>query len=290
MLYSVIIPTYNRPDFLKEALLSLMRQTCRKFELIVVNTGSPEHNKKITGYLENRKAAFPFRIVSMKNRGPSAARNKGSRIAKGDWLVFLDDDDRWKPVYLEELERFFRKHKVESVLTWLRNFNGEREFPGKKIRLDRPGQEFYLRNIGIIGSNLAIQKKRFDQLGGFDESLYVSEDKDILLRMKRGNVPIGILKKDLVLHRINEDSQISNPSAFTKMQFLGKKRFFEKYKREMNRKTRRILFGEVCVLAVPHTSFWPLKLYYFLSALFRRPRYLLVLFKALLTGGFRFFR
>ena len=91
-LFSVVIPTYNRADLLRETLESVFRQEDRDFEVIVVDDGSKED-------LSSIEADYAGRItfVRQANAGPAEARNNGVRNSQGDYVAFLDSDDVWLP-------------------------------------------------------------------------------------------------------------------------------------------------------------------------------------------------
>src|SRR5260370_36425543 len=94
---SVILPAYNTASLIAEALDSVFVQNYRTFEVIVINDGSPD-----TEALEQALTPYLERIVyvAQRNRGPPRARNTGIRRARGEFLAFLDSDDRWTPEYL----------------------------------------------------------------------------------------------------------------------------------------------------------------------------------------------
>ena len=94
---SVIIPTYNRCDLLKRAINSVIKQTIRPKEIIIVDNGSTDQTYQMVSSL------FPeVDYFIEKKRGVSAARNKGILESKSKWIAFLDSDDAWKPTKLEK--------------------------------------------------------------------------------------------------------------------------------------------------------------------------------------------
>lgn len=110
---SVIIPTYNRQNFIIESALSVINQTYKNFELIVVDDGSTdETEKKVTRLIKFYK---DYRIIYKKfdeNRGPAFARNRGAEIAKGEYIAFLDSDDLWLKNKLKEQINFMKKKQL----------------------------------------------------------------------------------------------------------------------------------------------------------------------------------
>src|SRR5215211_9350661 len=94
-LVSVVIPCYNQAHFLGEAIESVLSQSYRNFEILVVDDGSTDNTSEVASRYER------VRIVRQENRGLSGARNRGLREAKGEYVVFLDADDRLLPGALE---------------------------------------------------------------------------------------------------------------------------------------------------------------------------------------------
>ena len=119
-LISVIIPTYNRFTFLKNAIDSVLAQTFQEFELIVVDDGSTDETPKLISSYGNK-----LRVITQANQGPSAARNRGIEAAKGKWIAFLDSDDVWKLDKLEKQVQFIKDHPETKICqteeTWIRN-------------------------------------------------------------------------------------------------------------------------------------------------------------------------
>ncbi len=102
---SVIIPTYNRRDYVLEAVRSVVEQTYPAHEIIVVDDGSTD------GTAEALRAAFPdVKVLEQPNRGPSLARNAGLAAASGDWVAFLDDDDLWHREFLARVAEYLAEH------------------------------------------------------------------------------------------------------------------------------------------------------------------------------------
>ena len=100
-LISVIIPFYNEEDYFDECLNSVLRQTYKNYEIIIVNDASREEYKKKLEYYENLYPDLIKIVHNEKNEGVAAARNKGIDLAKGKYIAFLDSDDEWMPYKLE---------------------------------------------------------------------------------------------------------------------------------------------------------------------------------------------
>src|SRR3990172_2985097 len=105
-LVSVVIPTYNSAQFIGEAVRSVLEQTYSHHEVIVVDDGSTDNSEDVLRLFGER-----IQYIHQENRGPSAARNGGIRLAKGDYICFLDADDLWLPGELEVQVSFMGCHK-----------------------------------------------------------------------------------------------------------------------------------------------------------------------------------
>ncbi len=109
---SVIIPLYNKGPYIKRALDSVLSQTFQDYEVIVVDDGSTDDGPEVvSGYKDAR-----LRIIHQENAGPGAARNRGIKEAKGQYIAFLDADDEWLPEFLENSVLNLQKHP-ECVLS-----------------------------------------------------------------------------------------------------------------------------------------------------------------------------
>ena len=176
---SVIIPAFNRAHTLPKALDSVLSQTLKPREIIVVDDGSTDETNAVL-------ANYPgLCIISQDNRGVSAARNMGIKKAGGEWLAFLDSDDEWLK---EKLEKQWDAICIDDKLIchteeiWIRN--GKRVNPMKKHQ--KFGGIIYERCLPlcvISPSSVMIHRSVFEDVGVFDESLEVCEDYDLWLRI-----------------------------------------------------------------------------------------------------------
>ena len=95
--FSVVIPLYNKEETISETIHSVLSQTFDNFEVIVVNDGSRDNGPSVVGKIQDRRII----MVHQENAGVSAARNKGTEIALGEYIAFLDGDDKWKKNHLD---------------------------------------------------------------------------------------------------------------------------------------------------------------------------------------------
>ena len=195
---SVIIPTYNRRAMVREAIESVLAQSVREFELIVIDDGSTDGTAE-----ELARLGDAIRVERIEHRGPAAARNRGVEMARAPLIAFLDSDDLWAPNKLERQLAFMRANPGCAISQtneiWIRN--GRRVNPGLRHR-KRAGDIFIdsLRTCLISMSATMMRTDLFRSLGGFDEIMDAAEDYDLWLRILIDH-EVGLLDEPLVTRR-----------------------------------------------------------------------------------------
>jgi len=215
---SVIIPTYNRRVMLFEAIDSVLAQSTRSFELIVIDDGSND------GTAEHLKSLGDnMRTARLEHRGPAAARNRGAELARAPLIAFLDSDDLWAPTKLERQLDFMRANPACAILQtneiWIRD--GRRVNPGIRHR-KRAGDIFVdsLRTCLISMSATMMRADLFRSLGGFDEVMTAAEDYDLWLRILIDH-EAGLLDEPLVTRRGGHPDQTSATTAIDRFRILS---------------------------------------------------------------------
>lgn len=202
---SVIIPTYNRYGLLKRSLLSVLGQTHKPKEILVVDDGSEDFTCKI-------KDEFPqIRYIYKKNGGVSSARNLGVKNSTCDWVAFLDDDDEWDR---EKLALHVNFHKENPYLhvsytdeKWIRD-GIEVKVPKKYSKKSGYIFEDCLSHCIIAPSSIFMKRDLFGEIGYFDEGLEVCEDYDLWLRLSL-IYPVGLIDKPLITKYAGHKKQLS---------------------------------------------------------------------------------
>ena len=195
MKISVIIPTYNRRHTLERAIDSVLSQTFKPFEIIIVDDGSEDGTRNWV------QDAYPsIKYIYQPNNGVSSARNKGIRSSRGFWIALLDSDDEWMPEKLEDQVIFINENPgslfCHTNEIWIRN--GVRVNQMKKHK--KYGGDIFkycLDMCRISPSSSLIKKEVFEDVGLFDESLTVCEDYDLWLRIT-ANYTILFLDRPLI--------------------------------------------------------------------------------------------
>lgn len=207
MLISVIIPTFNRCGKVHRAMDSVMRQSFKDFELIVVDDGSTDR----TAFWCEGFGEKDFRLEKINHQGVAAARNFGAKTAKGDWLCFLDSDDVWHRHKLSEQVRFHAANPQILISQtddiWIRNSVRVNKMQKHAIREGSIFKDSLERCL-ICCSSVMVQKKLFFDEGTFDESLETCEDYDLWLRILAHH-EVGFVKKALVTKFGGHEDQLS---------------------------------------------------------------------------------
>jgi glycosyltransferase involved in cell wall biosynthesis len=187
---SVIIPLYNRGEYIKRAIDSVLSQTYQNFEIIIIDDGSTDGSSDVVKRFPDTR----IRLLSQENQGVSAARNKGAGNASSDFLAFLDADDEWLPDHLETLLRLRNKYPFAGAYTTAYKILE----PDGKIRSARYNALLENQEEGIIpdffksaalgdsplnSSSVGIPKIIFNEFGGFLSGVPMGEDTDLWIRI-----------------------------------------------------------------------------------------------------------
>lgn len=203
---SVIIPTFNRAAWVREAVDSVLAQTFQDFELLVVDDGSTDKTGAALAPYGDR-----LRYLYQVRQGVSAARNRGLELAAGEWIAFLDSDDLWLPTKLEAQVNFFNRNPEAEICQteeiWIRN--GCRVNPRQRHR--KPSGRIFEPSLALClvsPSAVMLKKTLFDQIGRFDPQLPACEDYDLWLRISCRK-PVYLIDEALVIKRGGHPDQLS---------------------------------------------------------------------------------
>lgn len=233
---SVIVPVFNRPHLLAGALASVMAQTYRDFELVVVDDGStdetPEVLARVLREVPKEGGSPPARTLKIPHCGkPGAVRNRGAEKARGRHLAFLDSDDRWLPTKLETQVRLHPRAGIvaggatdarpslgagagargprfsHTRELWVRR---GREVSQKGQRHRRSGDLFVdsLKKCIIGPSTVMLERSLFEELGGFREDLEIAEDYELWLRLTHREA-VAYLDEALTVKQAGDWDQLS---------------------------------------------------------------------------------
>jgi glycosyltransferase involved in cell wall biosynthesis len=210
---SVIIPTYNREQFVAKAIESVLNQSFQDHEIIVVDDGSTDNTSQTLERYQNK-----IRYIYQKNAGASAARNTGVNASKGEWLAFLDSDDEWTAEYLSK--QIQKAGELPGVCMQTSDclfigldgqtrsyfeINGSlAEFKGGDHLIPAEPFSFIIKHGPWQVGSTIICAQAIKKAGLFDTSLKLSEDLDLMARVALQG-PFALIKKALVhIHRRDE--------------------------------------------------------------------------------------
>ena len=206
MLISVVIPTFNRAHVLERAIDSVLGQTYQNIEVIVVDDASTDETLVVL-----EKYWEQVKIIHTRNNGVSAARNKGLKHCKGEWVAFLDSDDEWLPQRLEKQIEFIQSNPhvplVHGEEIWIRR--GKRVNP--KFKHKKGGGDQFIPSLGlclISPSASLIRKETLEKWKGFDEEFVVCEDYDLWLKITAEH-EVGFIEEPIIVKHGGHEDQLS---------------------------------------------------------------------------------
>ena len=220
---SVIVPIYNSEKYLKDCLDSIIKQSHKNLEIILVDDGSTDQSGKIAD--EYSKKDSRIKVIHQKNQGQSAARNAGLKKTTGQYICFIDSDDEIKPNYISELlSPYQNKDNSLSVCGFRRNFLHTKKHellytnpssPRKKSDTDKT---YILRLLSIDGRLYSVNNKLFiskiTKSLSFDESINFAEDlKFILEYLSHTNYIITFIGKPLYIYNFGSEHSTIIKSA-----------------------------------------------------------------------------
>lgn len=207
---SVIIPAYNGMNYLPKTLESLLSQTFKDFEVIIVNDGSTDGIEDWFSTITDSR----IKLISQVNQGIAAARNTGIAHAQGEYIAFLDTDDLWHSTKLEkQVQALDRNSEVGLVYTWVALINDRGKHLGKVRRHTVEGnvwQKLIERDLVASGSCPMIRRRCFETEGLFDRNIPSSvEDWDMWLRIA-AHYRFKVIEETLVYYRRHEGNLSKN--------------------------------------------------------------------------------
>jgi len=197
---SVIIPTFNRLNLLKETVDSVRGQTFRDFEIIIVDDGSTD------GTSEWLKTQADVRYLSQRNSGIATSRNNGAAVSGGAWLAFVDHDDLWAKDKLTIQVEFAKDHPEVAMVAARHVRLGKSYRDSSRLKWIKGDLfvEAFSRSF-IHTSSVMIRKDVFHEIGGFPPRYRFADEFDVWLKIAR-NYPIAYVDKPLVFIRFYESN------------------------------------------------------------------------------------
>jgi glycosyltransferase involved in cell wall biosynthesis len=189
-IFSIITPTYLRPPLLKRTIDSVRKQTFRDYEHIIVDDANDPETKKIVENLGDEKIRFHQHTYA---KGAAGGYNTGIKMSKGKYILFLDDDDEYLPLFLEKMFIHFSQTAASVGFVWsgisvIKDTDSEEVVLYSKVWPSK----FTTKEIGLVqattlgnGFGVCVRKECIDFIGLFDESIAIGHDADFFFRLVR---------------------------------------------------------------------------------------------------------
>lgn len=223
---SIIIPTYNRAQFLYDAITSVLNQTYQDFEILVIDDCSQDNTQEIVNSFHDTRIKY---IRHEKNKGEAGSRNTGIRSSSAEYIAFLDDDDEWLPEKLKLQVNLLEnsQSKVGCIYTgyWVVDKTKEKildkRIPQKRGYIH---YDLFIQNHIRIPSTVILKRECFEKVSLFDETLTFRTDYDMWIRLSK-EFNFDYIKEPLVKYRYHE-SRLSNNIAAV---IAGMETLFKRY-------------------------------------------------------------
>lgn len=214
---SAIVPVYNGEQFLAEAIQNILNQNYQPLEIIVVDDGSTDKTAEVAARFKDS-----IHYVYQPNSGPSAARNRGLRMAKGNAIAFLDADDLWSDNKLDFQVSYLAAHPSVDIVQGLIQQMRLSQLDNHEELIFKQAYTPY--NFVNIGSAI-YRKSVFDKIGFFDETLSYGEDTDWFIRAWENGVSKVVLEEVTLFYRKHQDNMTLGKNL-VELSFV---RIFKKY-------------------------------------------------------------
>ncbi len=210
-LVTVIITTYNRLHFLKNALTSVLNQSYQNIEIIIVDSSN---NAQTQDFItENKNLIYIYSDINH----PNVLRNLGIQCANGNYIAFLDDDDTWESSKIERQINYFNKYDIGLCYTG-KNVVSENniKYSFKNGIFKSTKQSILWDNFIGITSSIMIKKEVITNIGDFDESLPALQDYDFCIKVCQNYNVKGIKEALVNYHYKHHQNQISQNTQYLK--------------------------------------------------------------------------
>lgn len=209
-LVSVIIPTYNRARFIEEAIQSVLEQTFKDFEVIIIDDGSSDETQQVISQIKDSRLIYHYQ----DNGGRSKARNYALTIAKGKYITFLDSDDLYMADKLKIQVNYLDSHPdIYMVYTSAHCIDEDGNLAMHNYIADVGGWIYskiaFLIPITITLPTVMVRREVFDKVGNFDENLHRFEDVDMWRRISK-LYQIGTISKFTCKIRTHQNNSLEN--------------------------------------------------------------------------------
>jgi len=230
---SVIIPTFNREKLIIRSINSLLNQTNQDYEIIIADDASTDNTAEVIKSLKNDKIRY-FRLE--KNSGQCVTRNKAIKIAKGEYIGFLDSDDEWLPEKIEKQLAVFETSIDPDLGAVYCGFIEKDEIKNQTSIINRDNLKGNIYGSLLRGfcpstpTMFLVKKKALEKVNGFDENLPTFVDYDLWLRIAKEGFTFDYVNEPLIVKYEHAGAQIAKDPSKRKK---GLELFLEKWGHEI---------------------------------------------------------
>jgi len=209
-LVSVIVPVFNRQDYVAETIESIVKQTYSNIEIIIINDGSTDDSEKI---IRSFDAKYPdtINLINQQNQGQVKARNNGLKVARGEFIAFLDSDDVWLLDKVEKQICLF-KNKIGLVYSGVQYIDAlGKEIGDEQCDQDIRGsvyEKLIVKNR-MTGGTVIVKSEALEKVGLFDETLEAAENWDLWIRVTQF-YEVDFVDEALLKYRKHDGNMSSN--------------------------------------------------------------------------------
>ena len=238
---SVIIPTYNRAHVLSRAIESVLTQTEKSLEIIVVDDGSSDETEALMKQYVGETVRY---VKTPENGGPSKARNLGAELAIGDYIAFQDSDDEWTPDKLEKQLALFEKDGEKPGMVYCCFL---KKFPDKEVLYPPMDMPMEMKNGDIfptllmrplVGTpTMLIPREIWKEMGGLREELKCFEDWEFSMRVAE-KYPVLLVNEPLHIAYASGESAVTESKEAIKAEFFMFREFFSYFNADDLRKQK----------------------------------------------------
>ncbi|MFA6866939.1 MAG: glycosyltransferase family 2 protein [Clostridia bacterium] len=257
MKFSVVIPLYNKEKHITRAIFSVINQTYKEFEIIVIDDGSTDNSVEEVIKLKDAR----IRLIKQKNCGVSSARNKGINESKYKFIGFLDADDSWEPTFLETIKNLIEKYPRSKAYATSYNIMKDDmnviSSPATKIiKHNWEGiiDDYFKYSLYfpmISASSVVVMKSVFKELGGFPLNIRRGEDLHMWCRIAL-NFDIAYSNQIQATYFYNSENRACNNNAVLEDTFANQAEEMlleEKKKRKISTSFEEYMIKEIIIKA-----------------------------------------
>ena len=222
---SIILPCYNGERFLEDAIQSCLAQSCNDWELIIVDDASTDSTPDIITRFSAQYSRIKT-ILHTTNLGLPAALNSGFSSAHGKYLTWTSDDNQYRPVALAEMQKILEENADVAVVYADYTALYDSENYSQKISVGDPSQ---IPISNCVGPCFLYRREVQEQLGGYDEELFLAEDYDFWLRAS-SEFKMQVLRRDLYLYRCHGQTLTAQRNTdVVKVTARARTRFYQRH-------------------------------------------------------------